>query len=144
MATFSTSFSLAVHNDQTGEKVRISEDRDALGLVELGYVTDDGHETRFTMPREQARMVAAAMVKLCDLMDGEEAAQKALNDNGLHTDHLITAGPYSKGMYGLFLRISAGDPQNIPNGNEHLPKSKCTSAPTKVPEGYVARGCGCA
>lgn len=52
-----------VWNDQSGERVEIGPDRDALGLVELRTRDGDGNlKQRLTFAQEEARMVALAML----------------------------------------------------------------------------------
>ncbi len=64
---FSVEHTIQVWNDETGERVEISPDRDGLGLVLISFVGDDGkRRDSISMPPEQATLVARAILNLYD------------------------------------------------------------------------------
>jgi hypothetical protein len=62
---FSTEVLFQIWDDEHGERVEVGEDRDSLGLVEIrSYDSANKCDHRLTMRKEQAVLVAQAMLKL--------------------------------------------------------------------------------
>lgn len=70
MSNYSLEHFMRAYDDKSGDYVQVSEDGDGLGLVQL-LVVDFGKEyARFTMPPEQASLVATAINKLIAEIEG--------------------------------------------------------------------------
>lgn len=54
-----------IWNDGTGERITVGPDSDGLGLVQIRSILSDGKiERDIAMPKEQALIVAKAIIKL--------------------------------------------------------------------------------
>ena len=59
-----------IWDDKHGDCVEVGPDRDALGMVEIRYKTDDGAiGSRVSFQAERARLVAQAVLQCADEMD---------------------------------------------------------------------------
>lgn len=59
-----------IWDDKHGDCVEVGPDRDALGMVEVRYKTDDGAiGARVAFPSYRARLVARAMLACADELD---------------------------------------------------------------------------
>ncbi len=70
-----------IWDDKYGDCVEVGPDRDALGMVEIRYKTDDGAiGSRLSFPPERARLVAQAMLVCADELDTANAANQARSE----------------------------------------------------------------
>lgn len=68
-----------VWDDKHGERIEVSEDADGLDLVELVQVSAEGvRSNHFTIPPEQALLVAEAMRQCAGELLAKEREDKAL------------------------------------------------------------------
>ena len=55
---------IRVWNDRHGDRYEVSEDGDALGLVQIQYIADDGAKGSYlSFPRDQAELIAYAILE---------------------------------------------------------------------------------
>ena len=67
---YSLETSYQIWNDSTGERIEVSPDRDALGLVEIRSITDDGKPVaNVVLNKEQVRLLIQALSKMLDQLE---------------------------------------------------------------------------
>lgn len=66
--TYTKEMHMRVYDDGSGEYVGIGHDPDGLGCVHI-YLSEDTN-VRIYIPPAQARLVAEAMIKIADDIDG--------------------------------------------------------------------------
>ena len=74
MSNFSVELRLRVYDDTEGSCVEVREDQDGCGLVEIIPMDANEKKEDFMpmMTTEQARILANAIIKLCDELDSKE------------------------------------------------------------------------
>lgn len=67
---YSLETSYQIWNDSTGDRIEVSPDRDALGLIEIKSLTDDSKVTAsVVLNKEQARLLIQALNKMLDQLE---------------------------------------------------------------------------
>lgn len=67
---YSLETSYQIWNESTGERIEVSPDRDALGLVEIRSLTDDSKVTsNIVINKEQVRLLIQALNKMFDQLE---------------------------------------------------------------------------
>lgn len=64
MSQFSMETLYEIWNDKHGDKIEVGPDRNSLDLVEIRQIEGGKIHTRISMPREQAGLVAEAIVRM--------------------------------------------------------------------------------
>jgi hypothetical protein len=61
---------MLVWNDDTGERIEVSEDSDGLGMVQIAFVSDDGKKASdIRLPLEHAPLLIEALQKIVEYMN---------------------------------------------------------------------------
>lgn len=75
---YSTETMREIWDDKHGDRVEVGPDRDALGMVEVRYKTEDGAiASRVAFSPEQARMVAHVMLLCADELDSTQLCSQS-------------------------------------------------------------------